>query len=101
MIFSYSLYSLGVHDQCTILSGSTQLKADDCHLAIMPLFVYHEAIKRELNRKHMKCDERLKAKREGATRLPYTRLRGGLEHLRIETRLIDERFVSVMGECVI
>ncbi len=29
------------------------------------------------------------------------RLRGGLEHLKIETRLIDERFASVMGECVI
>jgi hypothetical protein len=26
---------------------------------------------------------------------------GGLEHLKIETRLIDERFVSVMGECEI
>jgi hypothetical protein len=25
---------------------------------------------------------------------------GGLEHLKIETRLIDERFASVMGECV-
>ncbi len=25
---------------------------------------------------------------------------GGLEHLKIETRLIDERFESVMGECV-
>ncbi len=25
---------------------------------------------------------------------------GGLEHLKIETRLIDERFPSVMGECV-
>jgi hypothetical protein len=24
---------------------------------------------------------------------------GGLEHLKIETRLINERFVSVMGEC--
>ena len=24
---------------------------------------------------------------------------GGLEHLKIETRLIDERFESVMGEC--
>ena len=47
------------------------------------------------------CDERLKAKSEGSTLLPYTRLRGGLEHLKIETRLIDERFVSVMGECVI
>jgi hypothetical protein len=27
-------------------------------------------------------------------------LRGGLEHLKIKTRLIDEMFASVMGECV-
>jgi len=32
--------------------------------------------------------------------LVYTGLIGGLEHLKIETRLIDERFPSVMGECV-
>ena len=25
---------------------------------------------------------------------------GGLEHLKIKTRLIDEKFASVMGECV-
>ena len=48
-----------------------------------------------------RCDERLKDKAEGSTRLPYTRLCGGLEHLTIETRSIDERFTSVMGECVI
>ena len=55
-----------------------------------------------------RCDERLKAKAEGSTRLAstrlarrYTGLRGGLEHLNIETRLIDERFASLMGECVI
>jgi hypothetical protein len=50
------------------------------------------------------CDERLKAKGEGSTLLVYTLytgLRGGLQHLKIETRLINERFVSVMGECVI
>jgi hypothetical protein len=41
--------------------------------------------------------ERLKAKAERSTRLTYTGLRGGLEHLKIETRLIDERFVSVMS----
>jgi len=34
-------------------------------------------------------------------RLTYTGLLGELEHLKIETRLIDERFPSVMGECVI
>ncbi len=48
-----------------------------------------------------RCDERLKAKSEGSTRLTYTGLCGGLEHLKIETRLINERFASVMGECVI
>ncbi len=51
-----------------------------------------------------RCDERLKvegkAKTEGDTRLKYTGLCGGLEHLKIETRLINEMFASVMGECV-
>ncbi len=68
------------------------------------LFVYYEEIKRELNRRLMyeyRCDERLRAKAEGSTRLTYTGLCGGLEHLKIETRLRDERFVSVKGECVI
>ena len=40
-----------------------------------------------------------KDKAEGSTRLTHTGLLGVLEHLKIETRLIDERFVSVMGEC--
>ena len=34
-------------------------------------------------------------------RLAYTGLRGELEHLKIETRLIYESFECVMGECVI
>ncbi len=46
-----------------------------------------------------RCDERLKSKAEGSTRLVYTGLCGGLEHLKIETRWIDERFVCVLGEC--
>ncbi len=33
-----------------------------------------------------RCDERLKAKAEGSTRLAYTGLRGVLEHLKIEVR---------------
>ena len=33
--------------------------------------------------------KRLKATAEGSTRLTYTGLRGGLKHLKIETRLID------------
>ena len=47
-----------------------------------------------------RCDERLKAKAEGSTRLAYTGLHRELEHLKIKTR-IDERIANVMGECVI
>ena len=36
-----------------------------------------------------------------STDLAYTDLVGELEHLKIETRLIDKKFPSVMGECVI
>jgi hypothetical protein len=45
----------------------------------------------------MSCDERLKSKAEESTGLVYTGLLGELEHLKIETRLIDEMFASVMG----
>jgi hypothetical protein len=48
-----------------------------------------------------RCDDRLKPKGEESTRLTYSGLLGELEHLKIETRLIDEKFASVMGECVI
>ena len=46
-----------------------------------------------------RCDERCKP--EGCTRLGYTGLSGGLEPLKIDTRLRYERFESVMGECVL
>ena len=65
--------------------------------------VCYESIKRELKRRPIyecRCDERLKTKAEGSTRLSYTGFHGGLEHLKIETRLIDEMFASVMGEYV-
>jgi hypothetical protein len=61
-------------------------------------------MKREVQRipiYECRCDERLKTKSEGSTRLTYTGLSGGLEHLKIETRLIVERFANVMGESVI
>jgi hypothetical protein len=35
---------------------------------------------------------------ERSTLLAYTGLCGGLEHLKIETRLINERFASVMDD---
>jgi hypothetical protein len=41
-----------------------------------------------------RSDERLETKGEESTRLGYTRLIGELEHLKIETRLIDEKFAS-------
>jgi hypothetical protein len=48
-----------------------------------------------------RCDERRKVKDEGSTCLGYTGLCEGLEHLKIETKLINERFESVLGEFVI
>jgi hypothetical protein len=65
--------------------------------------VDYETIKREMNKRlicECRCDERLKTKVERSTRLSYTVLCGGLEHLNIKTRLIEEKFESVMGECV-
>jgi hypothetical protein len=44
-------------------------------------------------------DERLKPKEEESTCLIYTGLLRELEHLKIETRSINEKFASVMGEC--
>ena len=67
-------------------------------------FVYYETISRELKIKPIsecRYDERLKSKVEESSRLVHTGLFGELERLKIKTRLIDEKFVSVMGECVI
>ena len=65
--------------------------------------VYYESRKRELKTRHIyecRYDERLKTKFEKSTRLGYTGLLGKLEHLKIETRLIDEILPSLMGEYV-
>ena len=62
--------------------------------------VYHESIKRKVKtrpRYECRCHERLKSKVEESTRLTYTGFIGELEHLKIEMRLIGERFASVMG----
>ena len=66
------------------------------------LVVYYESIKRELKIRGIyecRCDERLQTKTKKFTRLPYTGLVLELEHLKIETRLISERFANAMGEC--
>ena len=42
-----------------------------------------------------------KPKDDESTCLTYTGLFEELEYIKIEKRLIDEKFASVMGECVI
>jgi hypothetical protein len=48
---------------------------------VSSLFVYYQSIKRKLNRRiilECRCDERLKSKSEGSTRLVYTGDSGGI-----------------------
>ena len=70
---------------------------------IIFFFVYYESMKRELKIKPIcecRCDGRLQTKR--FTRLSYTGLVVvELEHLKIKTRLTNEKFASVKGECEI
>ena len=66
------------------------------------LVVYYESIKRDpkiRGKYECRCDERLQTKRKEFTHLAYTGLVLELEHLKIETRLIIERFPNTMGEC--
>jgi hypothetical protein len=66
------------------------------------LGVYYESIKRGLKRRliyEYRCDERLQTKNEESTRLSDTGLVVELEHLNTKTRLKDEKFVNVKGEC--
>jgi hypothetical protein len=63
--------------------------------------VYYESIKRELKIKPIyecRCDERLQTKR--FTRLSYTGLVVELEHLKIKTRLTNEKFTNREAESV-
>ena len=67
------------------------------------MVVYYESIKRELkiiSIYECRCDERLQTKTKEFTRLTYAGLVVELEHPKIETRLIDEKFSNVMGEYV-
>ena len=63
---------------------------------------YHESTRRELKVKpNFECryNEILKTNIEESTHLSRTGLVGELEHLKMKTRLIDEKFTSPMGEC--
>ena len=73
-------------------------------ISVVCIVVHYETIKEELQTRPTKtcrvirrCDERLKTKTEESTRLVYTRFHGGLEHLKIKMRLIDEKFANAMG----
>ncbi len=64
--------------------------------------VQYESIKRGLKRRliyEYRCDERLKKKNEESTLLSDTGLVVELEHQKTKTRLKDEKFASVRGEC--
>jgi hypothetical protein len=64
--------------------------------------VYYESMKRKLKIKPIyecRCNGRLQTKR--FTRLEHTGLVVELEHVKIKTRLTNEKFVSVKGECEI
>jgi hypothetical protein len=66
------------------------------------LFVYYESIKRGVKRRliyEYRYDERLNTKNEESTSLTDTGLVVTLKHPKTKTRLKDEKFVSVKGEC--
>ena len=72
------------------------------HMFHQAFFVYYESMKRKLKIKPIyecRCDGRLQTKR--FTRLSHTGLVVELEHLKIKTRLTNEKFASVKGECEI
>ena len=65
--------------------------------------IYYESMKRKLKPikpiYECRCNGRLQTKR--FTLLTHTGLVVELEHLKIETRLTNEKFASVKGECEI
>ena len=74
-------------------------RGDSLH-RILISFVYYESMKRHLKTRSIyecQCDERLKTKVEGYTRLTYTGLCGGLEHLKIERDEVNRGGVCECG----
>jgi hypothetical protein len=63
--------------------------------------VYYESMERKLLKPtyECRCNERLQTKR--VTSLTHTGSVVELEHLKIKTRLTNEKFASVKGECEI
>ncbi len=103
-MISESRYQQLTVDKELIVSKVILINKDPYHTQIRSKrFVYYESIKGELKRRliyEYRCDERLKTKNEESIRLVDTGLVVELEHLKTKTtRLKDEKFVSVKGEC--
>jgi hypothetical protein len=96
---------VGAQGGCGLRSAISPVIHTQRHLVDVDRYhtkVYYESIKREPKIRGIKkcrCDERLQTKTKEFTRLPYTGLVLELEHLKIETRFINERFANAMGEC--
>ena len=58
----------------------------------MYLLIMTAGIKKDEDQGGCRCNERLEAKTEGSTCLTYIGLCGGLEHLKIESRLRGDSF---------
>jgi hypothetical protein len=79
----------------------TVVLQDMCPL-LCCIFVYYESMKRKLKIKPIyecRCNGRLQTKK--FMRLTHTGLVVELKHLKIKTRLTNEKFASVKGECEI
>ncbi len=66
--------------------------------------VYYESINREIKKRRKneyRCDDKLKTKAEESPWLTYTGFHKELEHLKIETRLINGKLMKVISEYVI
>ena len=82
--------------------GDTKDQVECSLLVDSRVFVYYESMKRKIKIKSIyecRCNGRLQTKR--FTHLTHTGLVVELEHLKIKTRLTNEKFASVKGECEI
>ena len=81
-----------------IHEAADKIRKYRAHRETIRRFVYYESMKRKLLKPiyECRCNGRLQTKR--FTRLSYTGSVVELEHLKIKTRLTNEKFASVKGE---
>ncbi len=86
------------HKKPKDLSGCDLLFLTTLYVIHLYSHVYYESMKRKVKPIYeCRCNGRLQIKR--FTRLSHTGLVVELEHLKIKTRLTNEKFASVKGEC--